>query len=193
MTKTLFTVASIAVVAGIASGCSSATSASTLEPAQIDANGPTPVPRPDGPTGVKQPPPIQEPTAPAAECPATRGFADATLASPSDVRALLVGIYEKCSAGENNVELRIDPDKDTSLLWYLLDDRFVRLGTATGTAGWMEIEDCDGAACNVTWWTPGGGDFGRARTLRVWTGPTAFTIESQEDFGAWSSWLRVAD
>jgi hypothetical protein len=193
MKKTLFTLASVAMVAGIASGCSSASSGggSTLAPSQVDTDGPMKAPPPDGPSAGKAPPPPQQQDFEG--CPSTRDPAETVLTGADDVRAKLVGIYRTCLGVGTGLEIRLDPDSDLRLLWWALDDRFVRLQGGLAASGAMVIGECDGAACLITWHTSGmADDPDPERELTVWSDPTAITVAANRA-GSWSEWVRVAN
>jgi hypothetical protein len=174
-------------------GCSSATSSpSTLVPGQVDADG---VPSTDArpPPGMLPPPPPSSKTGPAPECPSLREPTSANLGGSNDLRAQLTGIYRSCT-GESGLEIRIDPESDTRLLWYSLDERFVR-GPSYGT---LDIGECEGARCDVTWETNGSfGESSPPHTLTVWSDPTAIALETDPpdppSAGNGNEWLRVAD
>lgn len=189
---TLLSIVALAVLAGVATGCSSASSGEgTLAPGQVQVDGPNAAPPPDGPRGVGMQPPPPKSGGPG--CPSSREPANAVLNSAADVRAQLVGIYRTCLGGDTGLEVRLDPDSDLRLLWYALDDRFVRLGPGTATSGAMVIGECDGAACMITWHSSGMEDDPNSeRELTVWTGPTAITVTTDRT-GSWSEWVRVAN
>lgn len=179
--------------AALTAACSSAgSSGGTLAPDQVNANDPsavrepTPLPPPDGPS----PPP--GPPEPMRECPSQRTTVSTLeLSSVDDARTRLDGLYRSCEDGMN-LELRIDPDSDSRLLWYALDSRFVRLPAGTGRSGTIDIADCDGAVCSITWRSDDGGS-ARTSDLTVWGDPTAIRATSDYSGAPWVEYLRIAD
>jgi hypothetical protein len=172
--------------------CSSASSNGTLSPGQLDADGvPSTDARPPS-GGVLPPSSPPNSTGPSAQCPSFRGPATTNLEGANDVRARLVGIYRSCSSSFNGLEVRIDPESETGLVWYLLDERFVRTSAGNGT---LDIAECDGSRCAVTWTAPYPTEESeQPHILTVWSEPTAITIETDPPNGEnGNEWLRIAD
>lgn len=186
--------AAFVVLASMVSACSSASSSGgTLAPAPVDANGPNGSVAPPSlpPSGPSMPPPNDQRFE---GCPATREESDVAITGVDDVRARLAGVYRGCQGGGTGLELRIDPDSDVRLLWYMLDSRFVRLADA-GTSGSIDIGECEGAVCTVAWQSNGDSDegLGISRELTVYADPTAFRITSDYSGTSWTEYIRIAD
>lgn len=179
--------------------CNSASSGrGDLSPTQLnpdDPSGPSlpPAPRASPPPSTSGSPGAETP----AGCPDKRAAGSTEtstdLTSVADVRARLVGMYRDCH-GSFGTELRLDPDSDTRLLMWSLDDRFVRR-TTPGTSGWIDIQSCDGSACTVAWHIDDAGSdtVGPVRELTMWSDPIAVHIEVDIDNTlSYFEWVRVA-
>lgn len=181
------------VILGVASGCSSASSSSeALPPGQLDADGPTAV-RPPPTDARKPPPPPPEDMGLLPGCPSSRDGTTVEPTGAADVRARLPGIYRSCAGGAG-IELRVDPDDESRLLWYALDLRFVRIQGSTATTGYIDVSECEGTSCTIEWHSDGlDQQVAPIRTMTIWSGPTALLIENGTGDGAsWSEWVRVA-
>ena len=184
------------VLAGVAAGCSSGgSSVASIDRGTAIGSDPTPIPpptEPGPPMAPSQPPPnaAQNLTG----CPSQREASTLALTGADDVRTRLVGIYRGCQGG-TGLELRIDPESDTRLLWYALDDRYVRLPPATTTRGFIDVGECDGPTCTVTWGDYDGepDDYAPTRKLSVWEEPTAITVATDINGPSWTEYLRIAD
>jgi hypothetical protein len=191
--KTLAAFIAFACLAGIASACSSGSSSGGfIAPTQVDSDGPTAIPPPPGhgPGGMPGQPPENGPSP---QCPSYRDPSETTLDGAPDVRARLVGLYSSCSGG-TGLEIRLDRDSDTRLVWYALDSRYVRLRGGAATSGWMDIGECDGAVCTITWHSDGVTDeIDPERELTIWSEPTAFTVATDGIGQSWSEYLRIAE
>jgi hypothetical protein len=183
----------LATLLGLAAACNSTSSGGgSLAPREAEAQGPTAIPPPPagpGPGGMPGQPPKNGPSQ---HCPSYRDPSDTTLDGVADARARLVGLYTGCSSG-TGLEIRPDRDSDTRLVWYVLDDRYVRITGGAATSGWVDIEDCDGAVCTVTWHSDGvSDDLDTFHELTIWSDPTAFTVAT--DMGqSWSEYLRIGN
>lgn len=187
----------LSLIALLVSGCSGGSDDGTLLPGQVDADGPSEPP----PTAASPPMAGRKPPAPPPEqgpfpgCPSLREASTTKLPDVASVRTQLVGMYRSCNGGDTGLEVRIDPDSETRLLWYVLDNRFVRVSSGLATTGTIDIGECDGASCSVTWYSNGASDpISPDREMLVWSEPTAMVVKTASGDGAsWSEWLRIAD
>lgn len=191
---TLFVVGKVASIAGIVlgvvAGCSSPSSSSgTLAPSPIDAEGTPAVPPREG--TAKRPPPPSESGEQSKGCPSSRTDAAVELTAGADLRARLPGIYRSCD-GYGGIELRLAPDDEMRVVFYPLDDRFVRVAGSNG--GYFDVTECDGASCSSEWYEDEGGGTPTTstRTITLWSEPTAVMVE-RSNGASWTEWVRVAD
>lgn len=89
------------------------------------------------------------------------------------------------------LELRADPDEPNRVLWYRLDERFVRESGEVYNSGWFDIGDCTTYSCTTQGFTGGHADDDGIRSLTLWSDPTAISIDSSST-GARDEWVRVA-
>ena len=175
------------LLAGIAWGCSGGADGSLL-PGQVSADEPTAVPpptNPGGPTAVKSPPPPAD-DGPSPGCPSLRSGTASEVTDAAALRAELVGVYRTCMPGLANLELRADPDSETRLRWWSLDERFVR----TSDSGSFDVLECVDTTCNLDWYRSGDSQ-ATTRTVSVWNEPTALSMRDGSYMA--NEWVRVAD
>jgi hypothetical protein len=118
-------------------------------------------------------------------CPSTRpDESPITPLTEADVRGA-VGIYRSCNENRG-LEIRIH-DETGELLWYRLDDRFVRFPSDRGS---LEVIACDGHSCTVNFTHRGLGPV--AHQLDLWRDPTSLVLLAEGETYA-QEWMRVAD
>jgi len=175
--------------------CSSASSGrGDIAPGQLDPNGPG---APEPPMTSPSPPPANSGfgtnDAPPG-CPEKRIDEETVtdLTDVAEVRARLVGIYRDCH-GTFGTELRVDPNSETRLLLWSLDERFVRR-TTPATTGWIDIQSCSGTSCTVEWHVDDTGADSSISELRMWSAPTAVHIETTmtNNQTSYFEWVHVA-
>lgn len=100
-----------------------------------------------------------------------------------------MGIYRECLDG-SGVELRIDPDDATHMLWYRMDDRFVRMN-GPEDYGWFTIDECSVYQCTTMWHVGNDDQQNGFRSLQLWRDPIAITVDSTST-GVRNEWVHVA-
>jgi hypothetical protein len=174
------------------SACTATSSSGAFVPGQVDADDPN---GPNEASASAVPPSTAPGPSGGADlpgCPSARPIEEeptTEITSADDLRARVAGVYRSCLGGNTGLELRVDPDTDR-LLFYSLDERFVRL-TDAGTYGWIEVGDCAQSSCTIE----SNSDIASMQfsgKIVVWSNPFALEIIDTERSSG-TQWRRVAD